>query len=348
MIPDLAKQLCAYGIPKNGAEAEDLLRVWLRGSPDKQVDRYGNYIWTGTTKSGEELLHRYHFAKTVMRHETKFPGGEWSSRSSTLFQDAALNLLALAAKESGSDAFAARVQAALDKRTAGKADRVVRKESKELAEAKTVWAWKRIAYEAWEDFRKLALEMDMDAGQKELDRLTDARQVFEDEYVERWERREVVEADGSTPAGGDPVFASADKPPLLPFVSSRFKYVWAQASGGSTFSVQVEQGTQKNEIYIQIGSPPGGLALDARGRVKQHWTGRLLGAQYLTGRVNVWDAGGKKQLLGEITFPGALAGREEHAVWIAPARALWEKILRSYQVPHYRTDSPALIEVPRR
>lgn len=334
MTPELAQQLLNRGIPKTGSEAETLLKVWLRGSPDKLLDAYGNYLWTGTTKSGERTRYRFHFAKTVLQKQFH-NGREWSNLSSTLFLDSALGLLAHAAKVVGDGMAAAAVEKAQARRVEKKHDRSSKKESAEMRAAATTWAWKRIAWEAWEDFRKLALEMDMEAGQKELDRLQEAREVLEDEYLERatTSDRQPIEADGQTPAGGDPVFASASKPPVLPFIHNRFKYVWAEGSGQSALTVRVEQGEERGGVIIRLGAPPGGLEVNARGRVTHTWTRGMLGAprQYLVGTVNTLDAGLPKELLGQIVSAPEREGPEAEDVWM-----LWEKILRGYRVTRYR------------
>lgn len=326
MTPELAQQLLNRGIPKTGSEAETLLKVWLRNSPDKLLDAYGNFLWTGTTKSGERTRYRFHFAKTVLQKQFH-NGREWSNLSSTLFLDSALGLLAHAAKVVNDGMAAAAVEKAQARRVEKQHDRASKKESAEMRAAATTWAWKRIAWEAWEDFRKLALEMDMEAGQKELDRLQEAREVLEDEYLERatTSDRQPIEADGQTPAGGDPVFASADKPPLLPFVSNKFKYVWAQASGASVFSVRVEQGARPGEIFVRIGAPPGGLEVTPSGRITHALLAsqNLLGDDYLAGLVTNGVDG---PFGGILVAPSRSLGPQDNTdVW-----ALWRKLLRSY------------------
>lgn len=345
MTPELAQQLLNRGIPKTGSEAEATLKAWLRNSPDKTPDRYGNFLWTALDKAGEERKYRFHFQAQVLNKQVlNTRGGSWSNLSSTLFLDSALGLLAHAAKVVNDGMAAAAVEKAQARRVEKQHDRASKKESAEMRAAATTWAWKRIAWEAWEDFRKLALEMGMDASQKELDRLQEAREVLEDEYLERamTSDRQPVEADGSTPAGGDPVFASASKPPVLPFIHSRFKYIWAEASGRDqdALTVRVEQGEQhrpgpgEREVIIRLGAPPGGLEVNARGRVTHTWTSGLLGAprQYLVGTVNTWNGpDGSAPLIGQIVSAPEREGPEAEDVWL-----LWEKILRGYRVPRYR------------
>jgi hypothetical protein len=165
-----------------------------------------------------------------------------------------------------------------------------------------------------------------DQGRQDLDRLTAAREVLEDEYLERamTSDRQPVEADGQTPAGGDPVFASAEKPPLLPFVSAKFKYVWAEEG----ITVRVEQSTRPGQIFIRIGAPPGGLEVLPNGRITHALIGaqNLLGDDYLAGLVT----NGVDGPFGEILVPSAAKDSD--------AGLVWRKLLRSYRVTKVLTN----------
>ncbi len=217
-----------------GPSSTAVLEAWLRAL-GLRPDAHGRYA----TPKGA----RYEFGAQVVRYQEKREG-RWSNTWSRSLIDAALTVLADAAKATGETAAIARAaDAKLDRRDAKSRARA-KVATRAAREAAQVVAWKEIA----------ALEPGLVERYLRGERLPDAQLAALKERMEATATMlQVVSPDG----GGlpdDGAFASAARPPVLPVYQAGFEYVWTETEGGVAYSVGV-RGTKGEGAEVIIGKP---------------------------------------------------------------------------------------------
>lgn len=279
--------------------AERVIAAHLR-SLGLTPDRYGNYV----VRDGVE---RWHFSEQNLQHQEKYQG-DWRNIDSEPSLDAALALLAEAARVVGDAKAEARVAAARGSRKSARSARAGKAAAGAAEEAARTAAFKRFGFEHPE-----LLLRGLGRGK----RLTEAESATSNaalaEYAETYRR--------ALPVGDDGQFASLDRPPFLPLVRNT-SYVWREEVGGSAFTVRVAH-FEPGVATVEIGDGRG-MAVNAATRSWRLSSRDGEGPAYLSGRVSSDARGAISATLFFVVSRRPMGGTQ--------ALLLWCRMMRGYGV----------------
>jgi len=187
-----------------------------------ELDQYGNYKVTETE--------RYHFAKTLVRHQRRTSSGDWVDVKRTPLLAGALNLIQNAATAAGDTTVADRTRAAKIKTKIVKVTAERRRDAKEAATKRAAWTHRDAV---WRSLRgeQLAPETIAEINDQTA---SDAK---------------MFEGFGVPP---DSAFATLATPPVLPLYQSAYRYRWEEA-GARILVYGGSRGDRGARVNVVVG-----------------------------------------------------------------------------------------------